>query len=134
MDLDITPLCNAIERLVEGVDRHRREPNDTQIRDGLIQRFEFTYEIAHKTLKRYLERSAASPTEFEQADFAYLIRSANERGLLRGDWTHWKTYRDMRARTSHSYDESVARAVVEGIPAFAEEAAFLRERLKAALL
>ena len=79
MDVDITPLSNAIERLVEGVDRHRREPNDTQIRDGLIQRFEFTYEIAHKTLKRYLERSAASPTEFEQADFAYLIRSANER-------------------------------------------------------
>ncbi|WP_292922576.1 hypothetical protein [Nitrosomonas sp.] len=44
-----------------------------------------TYELAHKMLKRYLEASAANPAEFDQADFHYLIRSANEQGLLLGD-------------------------------------------------
>ena len=39
--IDISPLVNAVERLREGLDRHRREPADEQLRDGLIQRFEF---------------------------------------------------------------------------------------------
>jgi len=52
----------------------------------LIQRFEFTYEISHKMLCRYLEASSANPAEFDKADFQYLIRTANERGLLLGDW------------------------------------------------
>jgi hypothetical protein len=46
--LDITPLANAINRLREGLVRHRREPGDKQLRDGLIQRFEFTYELCHR--------------------------------------------------------------------------------------
>ncbi|WP_268887591.1 nucleotidyltransferase substrate binding protein [Kingella kingae] len=37
----------------EGWQRYLQDTSDTQIRDGLIQRFEFTYEISHKILKRY---------------------------------------------------------------------------------
>ena len=46
--LDISPLVNAVARLREGLERHRREPQDEQLRDGLIQRFEFTYELSHR--------------------------------------------------------------------------------------
>jgi hypothetical protein len=42
--LDIAPLINAIDPLREGLARHHSEPVDDQLRDGLIQRFEFTYE------------------------------------------------------------------------------------------
>jgi hypothetical protein len=35
----------------------------------------------------------------------------------------------MRARTSHSYDEAVALEVVAEIPAFLDEARYLRDRL-----
>jgi hypothetical protein len=42
MELDITSLGNAVQRLREGLARYEREPADEQIRDGLIQRFEFT--------------------------------------------------------------------------------------------
>jgi len=32
----------------------RRHPDSALMRDGVIQRFEFTYELSHKTLRRYL--------------------------------------------------------------------------------
>lgn len=54
MKLDTTSFGNAVQRLREGLARYRREATDEQIRDGLIQRFEFTYELSHKLLRRYL--------------------------------------------------------------------------------
>ena len=131
--LDISPLERAIDRLREGWERYQRDTSDTQIRDGLIQRFEFTYEISHKMLRRYLEASSASPTAFDEMPFQDLIRSGNEQNLLLGAWPDWKRYRDMRSKTSHTYDEDVALAVVAGIPGFLAEAVHLRERLKARL-
>lgn len=130
MTLDISSLDKAVDRLGEGLDRYRRDESDAQIRDGLIQRFEFTYELCHKMLKRYLESVSASPAGYDAMAFADLIREGNEQGLLAGDWPAWRTYRDMRARTSHTYDEAVAAAVVAGIPAFLDEARVLRARLK----
>jgi nucleotidyltransferase substrate binding protein (TIGR01987 family) len=100
--LDISALVNAVERLPEGLERHRREPDDDQLRDGLIQRFEFTYELSHRMLRRYLRQVAASPDTFSQMPFQDMIRSANEHGMLLGDWPAWRRYRDMRARTSHT--------------------------------
>jgi len=37
---------------------------------------------------------------------------------------------DMRSKTTHTYDEDVALKVVQGIPAFLEEARALLEQLK----
>ena len=62
--------------------------------------------------------------------FADLIRSGNEQGLLLGDWSKWRIYREMRSKTSHTYDENVAIAVVEGIPGFIEEARYLLQQLQ----
>ena len=123
--LNIQPLSNAVMRLQEGWRRYLQDIGDTQIRDGLIQRFEFTYEISHKTLKRYLEYASANPAEIDLMTFQDLIRTANEQGLLLGDWSDWRQYRDMRSRTSHTYDEAVALAVVQGIEKFLAEAVFL---------
>jgi hypothetical protein len=47
-------LVNAIDRLREGLVRHTGEPADDQLRDGLIQRFEFTYELCHRMLRRFI--------------------------------------------------------------------------------
>jgi nucleotidyltransferase substrate binding protein (TIGR01987 family) len=123
--LDLTPLVNAQRRLAEGLLRYQQDISDTQIRDGLIQRFEFTYEIAQKMLKRFLESTSASPAEYDAMPFADLIRSANEKDLLLGDWKSWKRFREMRGKTSHTYDEEVALQVVSGIPEFLAEVEFL---------
>ncbi|MDD1648944.1 MAG: nucleotidyltransferase substrate binding protein [Methylococcaceae bacterium] len=130
MTLDITPFENAIQRLREGLERYHRDITDIQIRDGLVRRFEFTYELAHKILKRNLESVTANPAEIDQWAFQDLIREANERGLLRGDWSTWRGYREMRARTSHTYDEPTALKVVAGIPDFLAEVIRPRDELR----
>lgn len=129
--LDLSPLDNSVARLAEGLARYRQDISDSQIRDGLIQRFEFTYEISHKMLKRYLEMTSASPGEFDTMPFADMIRSANEQSLLSGDWSHWRKYREMRGKTSHTYGEAIALEVVQGIPEFLEEARYLLQTLRA---
>ena len=129
INLDLTPLNNAVSRLEEGLARYQREVNDAQIRDGLIQRFEFSYEQAHRILKRYLELSSPTPEQFDQMPFQDLIRTGNEQGLLLGDWPKWRTYRQMRGKTSHTYDEKIALEVVAGIPDFLNETLHLRDQL-----
>jgi nucleotidyltransferase substrate binding protein (TIGR01987 family) len=130
MKLDTTSLGNAVRRLREGVARYERDPTDEQIRDGLIQRFEFTYELSHKMLRRYLKETAASPDEIERMPFADLIRTGNAQGLLRSDWPTWRQFREIRARTSHTYDVNVASQVASAIPAFVEEAEHLYAELQ----
>ena len=127
--LDIEPLSRAIERLREGYERHGREPADEQLRDGLIQRFEFTYELAHKMLRRYLRMVSPSQDEYDQMPFQDLIRTGNEQNLLLGDWPKWRRYRDLRALTSHAYAVKIAIEVVAGIPEFLTEAEHLRDVL-----
>ena len=128
--LDLSPFSKAVDRLDEGIVRYNADTTDTQIRDGLIQRFEFTYEISHKMLKRYMEMASATPAQFDGMPFQDLIRSGNEQGLLLSDWPRWRVFRDMRSKTSHTYDEAKALEVVAEIPAFLEEARFLLNQLR----
>jgi nucleotidyltransferase substrate binding protein (TIGR01987 family) len=130
MELDFSPLTNAAERLREGLERHHREPLDEQLRDGLIQRFEFTYELSYRMLPRYLRLIAASSQDYDQMPFEDLIRTGNEQGLLQGDWSTWRRYRDMRARSSHTYAAAIAEQVAAGIPEFLADATYLRDQLQ----
>jgi nucleotidyltransferase substrate binding protein (TIGR01987 family) len=127
--LDFSSLRNALARLKEGYQRYQSDISDIQIRDGLIQRYEFTYEISHKMLKRHLEMTSANPEAFDALPFADLIRTGNEQSLLKSDWSAWKIFREMRAKTSHTYDEDIAQTVVKVIPAFIEEIEFLVQQL-----
>ena len=128
--LDLSVLTNALNRLVEGNDRYLKDINDTQIRDGLIQRYEFTYEITHKILKRHLELKSPNPEVFDAMAFSDLIRTGNEQSLLKNDWTKWKIFREMRSKSSHTYDEQIAKEVVSIIPDFIDEAKFLLTQLE----
>ncbi len=62
--------------------------------------------------------------------FQDLIRTANQQGLLLGDWPDWHRYRDLLARTSHAYQAEAATAVAEAIPGFLAEATYLRDELR----
>ena len=129
-NLDLSALTNALNRLIEGNDRYLKDINDTQIRDGLIQRYEFTYEISHKILKRHLELKSPNPEVFDSMAFSDLIRTGNEQSLLKNDWTKWKIFREMRSKSSHTYDEQIAKEVVSIIPDFIDEAKFLLAQLE----
>jgi nucleotidyltransferase substrate binding protein (TIGR01987 family) len=130
MAIDATPLRNAVQRLREGLARHQAEPMDEQLRDGLIQRFEFTYELSHKMLRRYLQEILPSADEAAQMTFAELVRTGNARGLLRAEWPAWRHFRDIRTRATHTYDADTASEVVREIPAFLAEAEYLCAELE----
>ena len=131
--LDIEPFRRAIASLEAAMLRAEQTPTDDIVRDACIQRFEYTYELSHKMLKRFLQARSASPSQFDAMPFADLVRTGSDQGLLLSDWPRWKAYRDARSMTSHTYDEDKARRVFETIPAFLQDARFLRDRLDAAL-
>ncbi len=128
--LDLSPLKNALHKLIEGRDRYLTNIEDSQIRDGLIQRYKFSYDINHKILKSHMELSSANSEIYDAMQFSQLIRSANEMSLLKSDWSQWKIFREMRSKSSHTYDEKIAIEVVSIIPDFIEEATFLLSSLK----
>jgi nucleotidyltransferase substrate binding protein (TIGR01987 family) len=128
--LDLSTLHKALGRLDEGYQRYLLDVRDLQIRDGLIQRYEFTYEISHKMLKRHLEMTSPNPEIFDAMPFADLIRTGNELSILKSDWSAWKLFREMRAKTSHTYDEDIAQTVVQVIPDFIHEARYLAQQLE----
>ena len=86
--------------------------------------------LAHRTLRRYLRESAASPEDIEYLTFADLIRVGSAQGLLLGGWPEWRRYREMRTRISHTYHAETAAAVVEQIPDFLREAEHLCAELE----
>lgn len=132
MTLDFSPLVGAVARLDEGLACYTADTTDAQIRDGLIQRFEFTYDLAHKMIRRTLERRAANPEEIDRMSFPTLIRTANESGLVGGEWSVWHRYREMRNISSHTYDEAKALEVAAAIPQFLAEARDVLRRLQGA--
>lgn len=128
--LDLSPLDKAVKRLAEGLARYEKDITDTQIRDGLIQRFEFSYELSHKMLKRHIEAVSANPAEVDAMTFQDLIRTGSEQGLLLSGWDRWREFRQARTDTSHTYDENKALKVVAHLPAFLDEARHLLKQLQ----
>lgn len=45
----------TLEKAIESLESIVQKPIDDIVRDATIQRFEYTYELAWKTLKRYLK-------------------------------------------------------------------------------
>ena len=69
--------------------------------EGLIQRFAYTYELAWKTAKDYLEDQGAV---FEEITPKTVIQAAFAAGLIRDGQT-WVDMRLHRNLLAHSYDE-----------------------------
>lgn len=130
IQLDLSSLENALQRLVEALQAYNADTSNSLYRDASIQRFEFCYELSHKMLKRYLELAAANPTEIDEMAFPDLIRTGNEQGLLRSGWGRWKDYRKARSITSHTYDENKAIEVMQIVPDFFLEGQALLLELK----
>ena len=123
--LDLTPLTKALTTLEEALDAYQKDPKNTFIRDACIQRFEYSYELSHKMLRRYLEMTEPTTTTVNDSSFPSLIRLGYERGLVDGEWALWKGFRDARNSTSHTYDEKKALGVLAVIPDFLNEAKHL---------
>jgi nucleotidyltransferase substrate binding protein (TIGR01987 family) len=136
MKLDLTSLERAVSQLRQSLVYYEsdlaKQDNGIklQFRMALIQAFEYTYELSYKMLKRYLEMTEAVFDTIDSMSFPDLIRTGSERDLLKGDWGHWKQYREIRNITAHTYDNSKAELVMGIIPDFLAEAEYLLHTLK----
>ncbi|MDE6234446.1 MAG: nucleotidyltransferase substrate binding protein [Muribaculaceae bacterium] len=78
------------------------------VREGVIQRFEFTHELAWKVMKDYLEYQGVKVMGSRDA-----IRNALNHNLISDKV--WLKSVDARNLTSHTYDEEIADEVFESI-------------------
>lgn len=128
--LDSTSFEKALNSLFEVIEAYNSDKNNLITRDSMIQRFEYTYLLSLKMIKRYLAKSAFVFENLEGMSFNEMIRQANKMGLLRSNLEKWDDYRQKRNLTSHTYDEEAAKSVVSIIEDFALEAEFLLTSLK----
>ena len=129
MKLDITSLEKVTNSLEKAIKEYERTDSE-YVRDSCIQRFEYTYELSWKTIKRFIEETAPNPSIIDLMSFQELIRDANEKGLLLTDWETWKLYRMYRGTTSHAYDEDKANEIYNELPGFLNEIQYLIKQLK----
>ena len=127
--LDFTPLSKAVATLASALHETAARKDDLLARDGCIQRFEYTYELCVKSLRRQLEDMADSPGEIDALGYKDMLRVAVERGLV-ADAVAWFGFRELRNTTSHAYDPDKAAQVFSGIPSFLVQAQLLLDHLK----
>jgi len=128
MELTIMPLKKAFASLIEAMKEAEKNPNNLVIRDGCIQRFEYTYELGIKLVKRYIEQANPITEKVDQMNFRDLIRLAAEMGLI-DEVESWFKFRSARNITSHAYDEDKAKKIFQLIPVFIQKMQFLVSEL-----
>jgi nucleotidyltransferase substrate binding protein (TIGR01987 family) len=121
MKLDLTSWKRALASLDRAIGRSTAAPQDEELRDAVIQRFEYSYELSWKMLKRHLEQVVPDPGAVDQWSFQELIREGAERGLIAAV-EPWMEYRYQRNMTAHVYDEQKAKRVYESARSFIVDA------------
>lgn len=99
----------AYARLCEGAETLKRDPDSILMQAGLIQMFEFSFELAWKVLKDFLVDEGfvvASPKE--------TIKLAFQCGYISNGDVWMQALQD-RNLTTHTYDDDTAAAVVADI-------------------
>ena len=130
MELIIEPLEKALTTLKEAWNEYEKDEANTFVRDSVIQRFEYTFELSHKILRRFLSETEASRGEVFEMFFNDIIRLGCKRGLLLNDLEVWNKYRRLRNLTSYNYDEFNAEDIIVIIPVFIEEVDFEVKKIK----
>lgn len=129
--IDFTSLEKAIASLDKALQTAKLLPKDEFVRDASIQRFECTYELCVKSLRRQLTVMADSPSEIDALGYRDAIRVGVERGLIKSE-VRWFGYRELRNITSHVYDVAKAAKVFKPLHPFLTDARDLHARLKKA--
>ncbi|HAR86146.1 MAG TPA: nucleotidyltransferase [Clostridium sp.] len=81
------------------------------IRDSLIQRFEFTYELTHKTMKEFMKYLGVT---LENSFPRTIFKKAYVNNLISDDKV-WINLLEDRNSTSHIYNENLANEVADRI-------------------
>lgn len=103
----------ALSQLKEAVEIFNQRPLSKLEEQGLIQSFEYTHELAWNVIKDYFkEQGNTSITGSKDA-----AREAFQKGLI-ADGTNWMEMIKSRNATSHTYNQKVAKDIVNKIISF----------------
>jgi len=135
--LDLTAFQNALRAFARtchaSQDQKVLKQLSTELQDavkaGVIQNFEFTYELSWKFMKRWLEINYGS-THVDGVTRRELFRLATEMQLIESV-DEWMLYHQARNQTSHTYDEEVAAEVYKSSLDFLAVAQKLLHQLQA---
>lgn len=134
--IDLSSLTRALAVLEEACAFWSAEPVSSplkrHLRSAVVQSFEFTYELAVRSLRRVLIERAASADLVADLSFNDLLRSGADSALVE-DPLRWRRWREMRNITSHAYNEAQAETVASAASEFRVDAAALLRRLEASL-
>lgn len=99
------------------------------LKAAVIQNFEFTYELCWKFIKRWLDANY-SGSFTSGLSRRQLFRSAAENRLI-DNIDEWFAYHELRNRTLHTYDRTVADEIYSASESFWTAARELLHRLEA---
>lgn len=104
--------------------------NDREaMRAGVIQGFEYTYELSWNFIQRWLVANRSKGSDLELKNRNDLFRLAAREGLIR-DPLAWFEYGKARNLTSHTYNEIKADKVVKAAAEFLPDAQYLLKKLQ----
>jgi nucleotidyltransferase substrate binding protein (TIGR01987 family) len=131
--IDISSLILAIQKLEDFLRLSTSQPSDSPFKQALdtacVQAFEYTYELSHKMLKRYLEEIEPNKEDVDSLSFQDLIRVGFERDLLKHSWQQWKIFRELRNKTSHTYNEEFVQEILAELDSFLIDVNFLKDKI-----
>lgn len=104
---------HALQRLKEADKELNKQGVSDVVRDGFIQRFEFTYELAWKTTKVFLEDNGIVDINSPKA----VIKEAYAQKLISNE-KNWLLMLNDRNMTSHMYKEDMAVEIAERISGY----------------
>lgn len=100
----------ALQQLKAAIALSKERPLSDLERQGLVQAFEFTHELAWKTMKDFIESKGNSPI-YGSKD---ATREAFSLGILK-DGQGWMNMIESRNLTSHTYNLDTVRQIAESI-------------------
>lgn len=109
IDFKYMNLKKAYTKLKEVSDLY--DGKDEIIRDSLIQRFEFTYELTHKTLKEFMKYLGVT---LENSFPRTIFKKAYVNNLISDDKV-WISLLEDRNSTSHIYNEAMSDEIANRI-------------------
>ncbi len=109
IDFKYMNLKKAYDRLLEVSKLYYGK--DDIIRDSLIQRFEFTYELTHKTLREFMKYLGVT---LENSFPRTIYKKAYVNNLISNDKV-WISLLEDRNSTSHIYNENLADEIANRI-------------------
>jgi nucleotidyltransferase substrate binding protein (TIGR01987 family) len=128
MSLDLTPLQKALASLEKAIRRAKDTPADEDLHDIVILRFQYSWELCIKMLKRELEGELTGGSP-DRLSYKELIREGAEHVLLTNAES-WFIYREKRNETAHAYDKEKADVVYKTALSFYPDAADFLKKLE----